>query len=76
MDASQPSSTSLRSVSGHAAPPLIAGREEACRRKLTRRLRNNPQAEVDKPSDVEKDSELSQTEKQKALETWSRMRTS
>jgi hypothetical protein len=37
---------------------------------------HNPQAEFDKPSDVVKDSELSPTEKKKALENLSRMRTS
>ena len=30
----------------------------------------NPQTEFDKPSDVVKDSELSLTEKKKALENW------
>ena len=70
MDASQPSPTSLRSVSGRAAPPLMWEGKNSCRRKLTRRLRrfHNPQAEFDKPSDVVKDSGLSLTEKKEALE--------
>jgi hypothetical protein len=57
MDASQPSSTSLRSVSGHAAPPLIAGREEFMSQEIDEKAQkiHNPQAEFDKPSDVVKD---------------------
>ena len=68
--ARQPPRSRRRQISTGGQPSGNVGREELMSRENDEKAQkiHNPQAEFDKPSDVVKDSELSLTEKKKALE--------